>query len=80
MTIAYVLVSVDVGNEESVIEKMKKIENVTEYYITYGTYDILVRVEADTLEKIKKTVDMKMRKLDSVKSSVTMIVMEKWMK
>ncbi len=80
MTIAYVLINVQSGAEEQVIGKLKKLENVAEAYVTYGTYDILVKIAADSLEKIKDTVDMNIRKLDKVRSSITMIVMEKWMK
>jgi len=79
MTIAYVLINVQSGAEEQIIEKLKNLENVVEAYVTYGTYDILVKIVADSLEKIKETVDMNIRKLDKVRSSITMIVMEKWM-
>lgn len=80
MTIAYVLINVTSGAEEEVIEKLKKLENVTEAYVTYGSYDILVKIEADSLDKIKETVDLRIRRLDKVRASITMIVMEKWMK
>lgn len=80
MTIAYVLISVAPGTEEEVIEKLKKLESITEAYVTYGTYDILVKVEAKSLDKIKETIDMNIRRLEKVRASITMIVMEKWMK
>jgi DNA-binding Lrp family transcriptional regulator len=39
-------------------------------------YDIVAQVEADTMEKVKETITWKLRKLNGVKSTLTMIVME----
>lgn len=80
MTIAYVLINVRSGAEEEVMDSLKSVSNISEAYVTYGTYDVLVKIDSETLDKIKETVDLKIRKLDKVRSSVTMIVMEKWMK
>jgi len=77
MTKAYVLLTVEPEAKGEVLEKLKELEQLTEIYSTNGTYDFLVKVEADTLEKVKETVDLHIRKLDKVKSSITMIVFEK---
>jgi DNA-binding Lrp family transcriptional regulator len=45
-------------------------------YQVYGVYDIVAQVEADTMEKVKETITWKLRKLNGVKSTLTMIVME----
>jgi DNA-binding Lrp family transcriptional regulator len=78
MTTAFVLVNVQPGAEEEVLNKLKTFENIKEIYGIYGIYDLLVKIEADSLEKIKETVDLKLRKLDKVRSSITMIVIEKY--
>jgi DNA-binding Lrp family transcriptional regulator len=77
MTLAFVLINVQSGTEEEVLKEIKKLPNVTEVYAVYGIYDLLVRIEADTLEKIKGTVDLGVRKISKVRSSITMIVVEK---
>jgi DNA-binding Lrp family transcriptional regulator len=40
----------------------------------YNVYDIIARVEADTMEKVKETITWKIRRLDRVRSTLTMIV------
>ena len=45
-------------------------------YVVYGVYDIIARVEADTMEKVKETITWKIRRLDRVRSTLTMIVVE----
>ena len=45
-------------------------------YVVYGVYDIVARVEADTMEKVKETITWNIRRLDKVRSTLTMIVVE----
>lgn len=66
----------ELGSEDSIVNELNKLEGVREVYQVYGVYDIVAQVEADTMEKVKETVTWKLRKLDGVKSTLTMIVME----
>jgi len=77
MTLAFVLINVQSGAEGGVLKEIQKLPNVTEVYAVYGIYDLIVRIEADTLEKVKGTVDLGIRKIGKVRSSITMIVVEK---
>lgn len=79
MTIAFVLINVQPGSEEKVIEKLKSFDKVKEVYGLYGIYDIMAKIEAGSLEEIKETVDFRIRKLENVRSSITMIVIEKYL-
>ena len=73
---AYVLVNSEIGSEDKLIEKLKKMEKVVEAHSVYGVYDIVVKVEADTMDKLKEVVHHKIRNLDEVKATLTMIVIE----
>jgi DNA-binding Lrp family transcriptional regulator len=73
---AFVLMNAELGSEESIVSDLKKFEDVTEIYQVYGVYDIVAQVESDTMEKVKETITWKLRKLNGVKSTLTMIVME----
>ncbi|MCX8176110.1 MAG: Lrp/AsnC ligand binding domain-containing protein [Candidatus Bathyarchaeota archaeon] len=79
MTIAFVLINVQPGSEGKVIEKLKTFDKVKEVYGLYGIYDIMVKIETSSLEEVKETVDFKIRKLENVRSSITMIVIEKFL-
>ena len=46
MVIAYILLTCDLGSENSVIEQLKAIPSVKEAHGVYGAYDILVKVES----------------------------------
>ncbi|MCP8308620.1 MAG: Lrp/AsnC ligand binding domain-containing protein [archaeon] len=76
MPTAFVLINVELGAEEELVKGLKKIENVKEVYVVYGVYDIIAKIEADSMEKVKETVTWKIRRLDKVRSTLTMIVVE----
>lgn len=73
---AFVLMNAELGSEDSLVSELKKLESLKEVYQVYGVYDIVAQVEADTMEKVKETITWKLRKLNGVKSTLTMIVME----
>ncbi len=73
---AYVLINADLGAEEQLIKELKSIENVKEVYVVYGVYDIVAKIQADSMEKVKETITWKIRRLEKVRSTLTMIVVE----
>jgi DNA-binding Lrp family transcriptional regulator len=73
---AFVLMNAELGSEESIISELKKIDLIKHVYQVYGVYDIVALVEGETMDKVKETITWNLRKLDGVKSTLTMIVME----
>jgi DNA-binding Lrp family transcriptional regulator len=73
---AFVLINVESGAEEEVVSALKKIEGVEEAYYSYGVYDIISKVKADSMEKLKDLVTRKVRTLNRVRSTLTLIMME----
>lgn len=76
MPVAFVLINADLGGEEELVKELRSIENVKEVYIVYGVYDIVAKIEAESMEKVKETITWKIRRLDKVRSTLTMIVVE----
>ena len=73
---AYVLINVELESECETLDELRKIEGVKEAHIVQGVYDIIAKVEAETWDKLKKIVTGKIRLLDKVRSTLTMIIME----
>ena len=71
---AYLLLNVETGTEEDVIESLKSLQEVKEARMVYGVYDVIVRVETGTMEELKNVVSWTIRRLDMVRSTMTMIV------
>ena len=76
MPIAYVMVNTEIDTMEDVLEILKKIPNVQEAHMVYGVYDIIVKVEADTMAMLKEILSQKIRNIDKIMSTLTMIAME----
>jgi len=73
---AFILVNVESGAEEQALKQLKNIEGVEESYVTYGVYDLMVRVKANTMEELKDIVTHKIRTSKQVRSTLTLIMME----
>ncbi len=71
---AYLLLIVEIGTEEEVMRSLRSIGEVKEARIVYGVYDVIVRVEAVNMEELKNLVSWRIRRLDRVRSTMTMIV------
>jgi len=76
MPLAFVLINAEIGSEDEVVGELRKLSNVKESYVVYGVYDTVARVEADSMDKLKEIVTWKIRRLDRVRSTLTMIVVE----
>ncbi|MBX5321060.1 MAG: Lrp/AsnC ligand binding domain-containing protein [Candidatus Bathyarchaeota archaeon] len=73
---AFVLINTEIGSEADVLRDLKKIEGVEEAFAVYGVYDIIARVGAETMDKLKEIVTWRIRRLDKVRSTLTMIIVE----
>ena len=73
MGFAYVLINCDLGYEEDVISQLKTIDGVKEVQGTFGAYDILAKVESDDVDKLRDTITLKIRKLDRIRSTLTLM-------
>jgi DNA-binding Lrp family transcriptional regulator len=76
MPMAFVLVNTEIGAESEVMKTIKKVEGVDEAYAVYGVYDVVAKIKADSMDKLKEIVTWHVRRLDKVRSTLTMIVVE----
>ncbi|MGD2200101.1 MAG: Lrp/AsnC ligand binding domain-containing protein [Candidatus Bathyarchaeota archaeon] len=74
MAKAFVLINVEVGAEEEVLSDLRPIPEVKETHVVYGVYDIIAIVETPTMQELKDAISLKIRHLDKVHSTLTMIV------
>lgn len=76
MPSAYVLINTEIGFEDSVLKELKKVPNIKEAYVSYGVYDIIAQADAESMDKLKDIISSHIRRLDKVRSTLTMIIME----
>ena len=73
---AFVLMNADLGKELQIVNEIKKIPHVKEAYPVYGVYDVLMVIESDSMESLRETITNHVRKLDGIKSTLTMIIVK----
>ena len=81
MPTSYVLINSDLGTDESIIIKIKEIladikEIQYEIRGVYGVYDIVLKLSSDDIDALRSTITNKIRKIASVESTLTMMVIE----
>ena len=73
MAKAYVLLNCDLGSEKNVISSLKEIEEVKEARETFGPYGAVIKVESDSIENVKHILNEKIRSIQRVRSSLTLV-------
>ncbi|MBS7626779.1 MAG: Lrp/AsnC ligand binding domain-containing protein [Candidatus Bathyarchaeia archaeon] len=76
MPTAFVLINAELGKEEGILKELRNIDSVKEAHFVYGVYDIIAKVEAESMDKLKEIVTFKIRRLSDVRSTLTMTVAE----
>ena len=72
MPIAFVFVTTELGFEEDVLREIRALPDVKEAHLVYGMYDIMVKIEGSTANKVEELVT-KIRRLDRTRSTQTLI-------
>jgi len=73
---AYVLFSVSSGSEDQVRKDVQKIEGVEEVFVSYGVYDLVVKINSASMEQLKDLVTHHLRRVDNVRSTLTLLLVE----
>jgi len=76
MPLAFVFINAETGSEDDILKELRKIADVKEAHAVYGIYDILAKVEAETMSKLREVVARKVRKVSGIRSTLTMLAME----
>ena len=76
MPTAFVLINTELGFETDVLKDVKKVEGVEEVYAVYGTYDIVAKVKAETMDRLKEIVTVRIRKVNNVRATLTLMSSE----
>ena len=74
MTSAFLFINAQFLFIEDVINKLKEIPEIVDVYKVQGIYDIIARVNSDTEEKLKEIVSERIRRINRITGTVTVII------
>lgn len=73
---AFVLVNTDPIYMDDVRQELLAIDGVLEAHMLYGAVDIIAIVQSDTMKELKEILTWKIRKIEKIRSSQTLIAMD----
>jgi DNA-binding Lrp family transcriptional regulator len=70
---AFVMINCKHGHEFIVLDKLRDINEIKEILSTFGSYDILVKIESSSVEHVRDVIVSKIRKMEEIKSTTTLM-------
>lgn len=74
MVSAYIMMKMQVGMDDQVLEEIKKLDEVKEADATYGSYDLVIKVGFKTIEDMDRFIFEKIRRIKGINETSSMIV------
>ncbi len=72
MATAYVLINCEPGSDDFVISELKAIDSVKAAHGTFGTFDVIAKIEDDSEERLNNVITKQIRKLEKIRSTLTL--------
>jgi DNA-binding Lrp family transcriptional regulator len=74
MPTAFVLITTEPAAMPDVLKKVKALEGVEEAEMVYGVFDVVAKVNTDTMDRLKHIITFKIRMLANVLTTQTLLV------
>ena len=76
MAIAFVFINTELGQGSYVEKELDQIQSISEFYPIYGVYDYIVKLETRSMDELKDLISYKIRRIEDILSTLTLIVIE----
>ena len=73
---AFIMLNVESGSEENVLKSLKPLNVVEEAYVSYGVYDVILKIKAENMDELKNAIIHKIRATDQIQSTLTLVMTE----
>jgi len=75
---AYLLINVATGSELQVADDLRKIGGVSGVRVVTGLHDVVVYVEAETMNELKKEIIEQIRRVPGIQRTITCIAVNNY--
>ncbi len=72
--LAYILMEIEMGQTDEVLQELRKIEEATKISVTTGEYDIVILLEVPTLESLYDITVKRIHVIPGIKETTTAVV------
>ncbi len=77
MIVSYTLARVFPAQDKAVYEELTALDVVKKVVLAYGVYDMMITIETDNIDELDDIVFNKIRKIEGIVSTTTLIGAEK---
>lgn len=70
---AFVMITCQDSHDMEVVEELERIAAVKEIQHTYGNYDVIIKIEAEDADSLRDVIDLKVRKIEKIRATTTLI-------
>ncbi|QMU53655.1 MAG: Lrp/AsnC family transcriptional regulator [Nitrosopumilus sp.] len=71
----FILLNCDLGSEEYILEELKRIQDISNAYLTFGAYDVIAEIQTEEQKGFEKVIAA-VRKLSRVVSTMTLNIID----
>jgi DNA-binding Lrp family transcriptional regulator len=76
MVIAYVLINYDFDHKSEVMKNLSQLPGTLELVQLDAAYDILIKLELETVEELKETIKGHLRKVPHIRNTIALVAIE----
>lgn len=76
MVSALVLVNTELTQQKQVLDQIKQVNGVEETHVLWGVYDLLVKITATSIDKLKEIIKHSLKQLTGVTMTLTLMIIE----
>jgi DNA-binding Lrp family transcriptional regulator len=76
MVIAYALINCDLDHKSEVMKELSQLSGILELVQLDAAYDILIKLELETVEELKETIKGHLRKVPHIRNSIALVAIE----
>jgi DNA-binding Lrp family transcriptional regulator len=70
---AYVMITCESGCEYSVLEELKEKTGISEIEWTFGSYDLILKIETESIEHLRELISKKIRSTQGIIATTTLM-------
>ncbi len=78
MVSAVVLVSTNIGEAKQVLQNIKQMEGVEEAHALWGIYDLIVKIKANSIDRLKDLIKLGLRQFAGVSNVLTLMIADSY--
>jgi DNA-binding Lrp family transcriptional regulator len=76
MVTAYVLINCDLDHKSEVMRELGQLPGVLELVELDAAYDILIKLELETVDRLKQTIKAHLRKVPYIRNTIALVAIE----